>query len=110
MAKVWVNDYDKGSVIMNKDRPCLVKAMPYSEVCIHMGVAGKRMIAELLFRENGTVACQLYRIPTINLSRKPLPGQKNPEPFSAPILPSEAGILQNEKGEYYGYFAKEIDA
>lgn len=104
--KIWTDDHDKGKVLMSPDQPVLIKAMPFSEVCMHMGIAGKKMMAELIFRENGSAVCQLYqwREDTADMGKG-----VGYTPFSSPILSGEAGFYQDDGG-YYGYFAKEIDA
>lgn len=61
-----------------------VVTMPYSEVCMHMRVAGKRMVV-LLKNER---QAQLFPIASTH-------------PFSAPILPGEAGLYRDAGGFYY---------
>lgn len=61
--------------------------LPYSEVCMHMQVAGKRMLATLLEGHNGRAVVQLYT--------------ETAEYHSAPILPGEAGFYQDERGWYH---------
>jgi len=58
--------------------------MPYSEVCVHMKIAGKPMFVEMLDQRN----VQLYDL--------------DHNKFSNPILPCEAGIFRNN-GEFYTY-------
>jgi hypothetical protein len=58
--------------------------LPYSEVCIHMRVAGRT--AEVELSRNGRQA-QIF-----------MDGQ----PFSTPVLPGEAGLLE-ANGQRYGY-------
>lgn len=65
--------------------------MPCSEVCMHMRVSGLPMFVELL---EGRHAVQLYHM--------------DHTPFSAPILPGEAGILSDEEG-FYAYLWKNWD-
>lgn len=69
----YAEGYRRGRFLMDR---CLVIAMPYSEVCMHMGIAGKGMLVEPL--DNGMA--QLY---------DPDTGAA----FSAPITKGEAGIL-----------------
>lgn len=69
--------------------------MPFSEVCMHMRVAGTAMDVELLSGDRGNAgrpwfAVQLYR-----------PGE--PCPFSLPITPGEAGIFTCADGSHYAY-------
>lgn len=61
----------------------MAKRIPHSEVCMHMQVAGKVMQVELLPGRN---AAQLYRLDGVA--------------YSSPILPSEAGIREDD-GIYY---------
>lgn len=61
------------------------KIMPYSEVCMHMKIAGKRMRVQLL--PNGR-SVQLY--------------SSNGKPSSFPITTGEAGIFE-ENGNFYCY-------
>jgi hypothetical protein len=67
MFTLNLHNYERG------DRDPMVVTMPYSEVCMHMRVAGKQMIVE----RRGYMA-QLYT----------LAGNK----FSFPITDGEAGI------------------
>lgn len=60
--------------------------MPYSEVCMHMQIAGKEMIGRL--HETGR-SVQLF-------TSEPVP-----QMFSAPILPGEAGLYQDAHGFYF---------
>jgi hypothetical protein len=62
-----------------------VSTMPYSEVCMYMGIAGKKMGCEFV-GERPMV--QLFDIETR-------------QPFSAPILTGEAGVFTDEHGEFY---------
>ena len=65
---------------------------PWSEVCMHMQVAGKKMQAELLPPPPGRSfprAVQLY--------------EPDGRLFSAPILPGEAGFFESEPGQFYVY-------
>jgi hypothetical protein len=59
--------------------------MPHSEVCMHMGIAGKTMGCELV-GERPMV--QLFEI-------------ESQRPFSAPILTGEAGIFTDRDGQFY---------
>ena len=56
----------------------------YSEVCMHMRVAGQRMTAQLL--DSRYPAVQLYQ---------------DGRPFSSPITPGEAGLYCDEHGRFY---------
>lgn len=58
------------------------KTMPYSEVCAHMRVAGKRMFFKL---ESDMI--QLFDDDGNN--------------FSSKITPSEAGVLYDDRGYYF---------
>lgn len=59
--------------------------MPYSEVCMHMRIAGKVMRGELLDRQYPMV--QLYDVD----------GRK----YSSPITTGEAGLYEDSEGYYY---------
>lgn len=59
--------------------------LPHSEVCIHMGIAGKIFMFKLLDRD----AVQL----------KDLGGQD----WSCPILACEAGVFRDDEGGQYYY-------
>jgi len=59
--------------------------MPHSEVCMHMGIAGKEMGCKLV-GERPMV--QLYDFQTW-------------KPFSAPILTGEAGVYTDADGGHY---------
>lgn len=61
--------------------------MPYSEVCMHMGIAGKKMYAKILEREEKPVAAQLF--------------DENKRPFSSPVTTGEAGFYEDEEGFYF---------
>lgn len=63
--------------------------MPYSEVCVHMRIAGKPMWVEMI---NKNLA-QLYDL--------------NHQKFSAPILYCEAGIYRGN-GEFYTYLNPDV--
>lgn len=67
------------------------KIMPHSEVCMHIRVAGRRMVFTLTDR--GSV--QLW---------------KRGRHYSSPILPGEAGVYQDEEGWYYERDAAEKNA
>lgn len=60
--------------------------LPYSEVCMHMRVAGKRMDVQFLSERNGA------QLLNANGSR-----------FSFPILPGEAGFYRETDGRHYYY-------
>lgn len=62
--------------------------LPYSEVCMHMGVAGKPAVVELLKSEQGYTSAQIY-----------IDGQK----YSSPVTTGEAGIFCDDKGQHYTY-------
>ena len=74
-------------------KPCtyFLNEMPYSEVCMHMRIAGKEMVC--VIAGNGR-SVQLYT-PDHTVSS---PGQLIP--FSAPILVGEAGIFEDSDGFY----------
>lgn len=61
--------------------------LPYSEVCMYLGLAGKRRTIELLKGGSGMV--QIYH--------------DNGKPLSYPITHVEAGIYLDERGRYYTY-------
>ncbi len=65
------------------------KRMPWSEVCIHMGVADQWMNFTVL--ADGTV--QLFQ---------------DGRPFSAPILSSEAGLYDNDDNEHRFYYYPDL--
>jgi hypothetical protein len=69
------------------------KVMPHSEVCMHMRVAGKKMLAELVRSESGYVSAQLYR----------LDGSR----FSSSVTTGEAGFYYNHSDDSY-YFYPEL--
>lgn len=76
------------------DKDVLYSAvMPHSEVCIHIGVAGKRVY----FQWDGSRSVQLYKVVT---SAAPY-FVTGLEPYSAPILPGEAGIFTDADGRLY---------
>lgn len=58
--------------------------MPYSEVCVHMQVAGKPML--FILRADGMMV-QLF--------------SPSGQVFSGPITPGEAGIYQDGQRRYY---------
>lgn len=70
---------------------CLIGEMPYSEVCMHMKIAGKKMIVERL----GSSA-QLYSMDAEN----GCPNRN--KPFSFPITYGEAGLFYDGDA-VYGY-------
>lgn len=59
------------------------KQMPYSEVCMHLGVAGQKLEFQLLTNRS----VQLFR--------------EDGSFLSFPILPGEAGLYQDDTGFYY---------
>jgi hypothetical protein len=69
----------------------LTVELPYSEVCMWMRVAGKRMAVQLTCERDGRpTGAQLLT--------------KSGGHFSFPILPSEAGFYWDaEAGSYYTY-------
>lgn len=64
--------------------------MPYSEACMHMRVAGKRMWFVLSKSENPSVQLYHRRTPVSQL-----------EPFSFPITTGEAGVYHEGTVEDY---------
>jgi len=68
------------------------KRMPFSEVCMHMRIAGKYMDFELLNKEYPGV--QLY---------------EDGRPFSGSITTGEAGIFHDSERGYY-YYPHEYNA
>jgi hypothetical protein len=58
--------------------------MPYSEVCMHMRIAGKKMACALV---GSRPMVQLFDLQTGS-------------PFSAPILTGEAGVFEDSDGYY----------
>lgn len=56
--------------------------LPYSEVCVSMGLAGKRATVKMLSERSA----QIY---------------VNGEPFSSAVTLGEAGIMQDSDGYYY---------
>jgi hypothetical protein len=69
--------------------------MPYSEVCIHMRVASKPMLVEIISDR----AAQLHEPAAA-------PDQK-PRMFSAPILLGEAGAYTDSFGRHYIHETKD---
>lgn len=61
--------------------------MPWSEVCLHLGVAGKVMLFEV--RPDGQMV-QLYH-----------PGSTPLRPFSFPITLGEASVFSDAEGLYH---------
>lgn len=60
--------------------------LPWSEVCMHLRVAGKVMTCELV---EGGSAVQLY--------------DEEGDPYSFPITPGEAGFFRHTGGSAYTY-------
>lgn len=58
--------------------------MPWSEVCMHMRIAGQVLEVEIVGEQYHMA--QLY---------------KDGQPFSAPVTTGEAGIYQDYDGRYY---------
>lgn len=94
-------------------------AMPFSEVCMHMRVAGKPMRFRLLQSPRGYLSVQLFEDATacsmcdgegsadLSVDGRPVratciycegTGWRR---FSAPITTGEAGIYQDEQGFYF---------
>ena len=63
---------------------CYRMVMPYSEVCMHMRIAGKEMLVQPI--EGGCMA-QIFNLDGTH--------------FSSPVLPSEAGFFRNSDGSRY---------
>ncbi len=61
------------------------KEMPFSEVCMHMGVAGHEM--DFVMTDNG-------RYPSIQL-------MKDGHPYSGTITLGEAGVFSRTDGTFY---------
>jgi hypothetical protein len=76
---------------------CAIVEMPYSEVCMHMKVAGKKMIVERLSN-----MAQLYSLG----SKNGCPSRD--KPFSFPITYGEAGLFRgtNDSRVVYTYGEK----
>lgn len=62
--------------------------MPFSEVCLHMKIAGKEMIVQVL----NSISAQVYTL--------------EGEEFSAPITTGEAGVYTDLAGSLYAYGEK----
>jgi hypothetical protein len=69
-----------------------VSTMPWSEVCMHMRIAGQRRVCALVGdRPMVQVFDQVSELRDgVDL-----------KPFSAPILTGEAGVFTDEHGEFY---------
>lgn len=63
--------------------------MPYSEVCMHMKIAGKPMYFQLIEIRPSRCLVQLYD------------AENQTSPWFSPILPSEAGLFQDDESYYY---------
>lgn len=70
--------------------------LPYSEVCMHMRVAGRQLQVELQ--------------PARYFNGEPAPGSpvaqilsESGRPFSFPVLYGEAGFYRDESGRFYTY-------
>ena len=72
MAKRYVKEGERVAIVA-----------PHSEVCMHMQVAGRPMLAMIL---EGRHAAQLYR--------------PDGTEYSAPVTPGEAGFYSDEDGFY----------
>ena len=76
--------------------------MPYSEVCMHMQIAGKEMIGQLS-KTGGSV--QLFELATNGQLTRTILDNGQPKDgyreFSAPILPGEAGLYSDSLGFYF---------
>ena len=72
--------------------PKRVRTMPYSEVCMHMRIAGQPFYVEPIMLDSGEgwycAGAQLYTIP-------------DNRPFSMPITLGEAGLDHTEIGEEF---------
>lgn len=64
------------------------KVMPYSEVCLHMRIAGQRMAFEIVPSSAWGHSVQLYDL-------------RDGRPFSSPILTGEAGLFEDSEGYYF---------
>ena len=89
-----------------------IKDMPHSEVCIHMQVAGQRMVFRLLPSSQASSragSVQLYgeiRETAGWTPRSTYPSGHSvsrfqPVPYSSPITLGEAGIFEDSEGYYY---------
>lgn len=74
-----------GDMVILAEGDRIMTEVPYSEVCMHMRVAGTVMMVELL----PAGLAQLYRTD----------GTK----FSFPVTAGEAGLYRNAEGQWYGY-------
>lgn len=63
-----------------------MQEMPFSEVCMHLGVAGRPM----RFRVVGAAGKEMVQLLNADES-----------PFSFPILPGEAGLFRDSEGRLY---------
>ncbi len=79
MTKVYVKAGDKVQL-----------ECPYSEVCMHLGIAGKEMIVELL-------CTNMTNYHSVQLYKPETPDEK----FSFPIGTGEAGLYLDWGGYYY---------
>lgn len=70
--------------------------LPYSEVCMHMRVAGRRMGVKW----DGKLMAQLYKLESFGISPATNHEIKNWVPFSAPVTTGEAGIFEDADGHY----------
>ena len=66
----------------------VILRLPASEVCLHMGVAGKRMPVSLLKSPRGIFSCQIWH-------------EDGERMFSAPVTPYEAGFLRDRNSRWY---------
>ena len=72
--------------------------MPYSEVCMHMRVAGKVMTVTV---QDGGRMAQLWDTPPRPASHRPERPYRPGVKFSFPITTGEAGIYRDHAGLYY---------
>jgi len=90
--------YERRYIEPNQKYPAI---LPHSEVCMHMGVAGKIMFIEW----DGKRSVQLYRVECHgngwNADDKSQSYTAWFVPFSAPILLGEAGVYTDEHGKPY---------
>lgn len=60
--------------------------LPFSEVCMHLGVAGKPMLCRVV----GTAGSEMVQLL-----------DEDGAPFSFPILPGEAGLYRDPDGRLF---------
>jgi len=81
--------YERRYIEPNEKYPAI---LPHSEVCMHMGVAGKIMFIEW----DGKRSVQLYRVECHGNGWN---ADDKFVSFSAPILLGEAGVYTDEHGK-----------